>query len=42
MSLNTKLQLGLEYEKCELKNSIDVYMDSKIKDFQVMSQKKCR
>lgn len=29
----------LNHEKCELKNSIDAYMDSKIKDFQVMMKK---
>lgn len=29
----------LNHEKCELKNSIDVYMDNKIKDFQVMMKK---
>ena len=29
----------LNHEKCELKNSIDIYMDSKIKDFQVMMKK---
>ena len=29
----------LNHEKCELKNSIDVYMDSKITDFQVMMKK---
>jgi len=29
----------LNHEKCELKKSIDVYMDSKIKDFQVMMKK---
>jgi len=29
----------LDHEKCELKNSIDAYMDSKIKDFQVMMKK---
>ena len=29
----------LNHEKCELKNSIDVYMDSKIKDFKVMMKK---
>lgn len=29
----------LNHEKCELKNSIDAYMDSKIKDFQVMIKK---
>ena len=29
----------LNHEKCELKNSIDAYMDNKIKDFQVMMKK---
>lgn len=29
----------LNHEKCELKNSIDAYMDSKIKDFQIMIKK---
>jgi hypothetical protein len=29
----------LNHEKCELKNSIDAYMDSKIKDFQVIMKK---
>ena len=29
----------LNHEKCEFKNSIDVYMDSKIKDFQAMMKK---
>jgi hypothetical protein len=29
----------LNHEKCELKNSIDAYMDNKIKDFQVIMKK---